>query len=439
MFNLFQKDDSHEFRPIMAEIEEEPQNPLGGVIFWIIVSAIAFFVIWMCVGKVDVVITGRGTVIPEGDVKIIQPLETGAVSAILCKEGDFVKEKQVLIEIDPSITEPELESKKTSLQYLQLEKSRITALLGKKAFHPEGNSRQNPETMNIQRQLYDAASGSLQKQLEAKKAELDRVNEEMKSVRKDKTYNEQMLAIAVEKEERLKKVLDIIPKTEYEKTISDILTYKNNIEQLGHKLAQAEYEAARVKSEAATIEKEFKTNTLKEYSERQKQSTEIQAEIDKNAFRNEKQRILSPVEGHISNLFIHTVGGVVTPAQKILSVVPVATPLVIKAVILNKDIGFVAEGLPVSMKIDTFDFQKYGILKGRVRNISKSSIEDEKLGQVYEVFIQPEENELLVEGKKMKISSGMTLTAEIKVEKRRLIEFFIYPIIKYLDEGFSVR
>ncbi|MDX9787444.1 MAG: HlyD family type I secretion periplasmic adaptor subunit [Desulfobacterales bacterium] len=438
MFKLFEKDDSHEFLPIMAEIEEEPQNPLGSVIFWIIVGAMAFFVIWMCVGKVDVVITARGTVIPEGDVKIIQPLETGVVSAILCKEGDFVKEKQVLIEIDPSITEPELKSKKKSLQYLQLEKSRINSLLGSKPFHPEDKG-QDSETLNIQRQLYDAASGSLQKQLEAKKAELDRVGEDINAARKDKKYNEDMLVISLEKEARLKNVLDIIPKNEYEKTLNDILTFKNNIEQLDHKLAQAEYQAVRVKSEAATIEKEFKTTSLKEYSERQKQSTEIQAEIDKNAFRNEKQRILSPVEGHISNLFIHTVGGVVTPAQKILSVVPVATPLVIKAVLLNKDIGFVGEQLPVSIKIDTFDFQKYGILKGRVRNISKHSVEDEKLGHVYEVFIQPEENELMVEGEKMKISSGMTLTAEVKVENRRIIEFFIYPITKYLDEGLSVR
>jgi hemolysin D len=438
MFKLFEKDDSHEFRPIMAEIEAEPQNPLGNVIFWIIVGVIIFFMIWMCAGKVDVVISARGTVIPQGDVKIVQPLETGVVSAILCKEGDFVKEKQVLIEIDPSITAPELESKKKSLQYLQLEKSRIHSLLRNKPFHPEDKS-QDSETMNIQRQLYDAASGSLQKQLETKKAELDRVGEEIKSARKERTYNEEMRVIAVEKEARLKNVLDIIPKNDYEKAINDILTFKNNIEQIDHKLAQSEYQALRIKSEAATIEKEFKTTTLKEYSERQKQSTEIQAEIDKNAFRNEKQRILSPVEGHIGTLFIHTIGGVVTPAQKILSVVPVATPLVIKAVLLNKDIGFVAEQLPVSMKIDTFDFQKYGILKGRVRNVSKHSIEDEKLGQVYEVYIQPEESELMVEGKKMKISSGMTLTAEIKVEKRRIIDFFIYPIIKYLDEGFSVR
>ena len=95
--------------------------------------------------------------------------------------------------------------------------------------------------------------------------------------------------------------------------------------------------------------------------------------------------------------------------------------------------------MPVSIKIDMFDFQKHGILKGAVRNVSKHSIEDEKLGPVYEVFVRPEETDLVVKGRRMPIGSGMTVTAEIKVEQRRIIEFFIYPIIKYLDEGLKVR
>lgn len=133
------------------------------------------------------------------------------------------------------------------------------------------------------------------------------------------------------------------------------------------------------------------------------------------------------------------IGGVVTPAQKLMTVVPFYTPLVVKATVLNKDIGFVKDGMPVSIKIDTFDFQKYGIVNGAMRSISKHSTDDEKLGPVYEVFVTPLETTLLVEGKRVPITSGMSLTAEIKVGKRRIIEFFIYPLIKYLDEGIKVR
>jgi hemolysin D len=116
-----------------------------------------------------------------------------------------------------------------------------------------------------------------------------------------------------------------------------------------------------------------------------------------------------------------------------------SAPLTIKATVLNKDIGFIKEGMPVSIKVDAFDFQKYGILDGVTRNIAKHSIEDEKQGLVYEVYVNPLTTHLMVDGVKTPIASGMSLTAEIKVGKRRIIEFFIYPLIKYLDEGIKVK
>ena len=138
-------------------------------------------------------------------------------------------------------------------------------------------------------------------------------------------------------------------------------------------------------------------------------------------------------------MYIHTIGGVVTPAQELIALTPADTPVVIKATVLNRDIGFIRKGMPVSLKIDTYDFQKYGILHGTVKSISQNSIEDEKLGPVYEIYVKPTEYTLTIEGKAQKLSTGMTLNAEIEIGERRIIEFFIYPLIKYLDEGISVR
>jgi hemolysin D len=436
--NILKKDDTHEFKPTMAEIEEKPANPLGKLIFWIIIASFVFFALWTCIGRVDVVVSARGLIIPEGDVKIIQPLDTGVVSSILCKEGDFVKKSQSLMEIDPSMTAPEVDSKRKNLQFLELEKLRMYSALGKKGFNPDGKVHDR-ETIKIQRELYASSLGGLEKQLEAKKAELNRIEEEIQSVQKEKAHNKAMLIVASDKEKRLRAVIDIIAKNEYEKTTNDILIYLNNIEQSGHKIGQLNHQKRQISSEIALINENFKTVSLKEFSDKHRQATEIRAEIDKTAFRNEKQKILSPVEGHISNLYFHTIGGVVTPAQKLMAIVPIDAPLIIKASVLNKDIGFIKEGMPVLIKIDTFDFQKYGTLNGTIRNIAKHSTEDEKLGPVYEVFISPLETSIMVEGRMVSITSGMSLTAEIKVGKRRIIEFFVYPLIKYMDEGIKVR
>jgi hemolysin D len=431
------RDDSHEFKPIMAEIEEEPANPLGRIIFWIVIIAMIFIILWMCIGRIDVVVTSRGTVIPEGDIKILQPLDTGVISAILCREGDFVRKRQVLIEIDPSVTRPELEAKKKRLRYLDLEKNRIRSTLGEVAFRAGGAS--DCESVKVQQELYLSSTSSMEKQLESKGAEKREIEENIRGTENEKSHYETLLKISEEKEKMLREVRDIISGDEYEKARNDVLTYENNIRQAEFSLKQLAFRKKRIESETELIKEEFRVNALKDYSDRIKQSTEIRSEIDKNSFINEKQKIISPVDGHISNLFIHTIGGVVTPAQKLLAIVPAGTSLVIRTTVDNKDIGFVKAGMPVSVKIDAFDFQKYGILKGVVENVSKHSINDEKLGQVYEVFVRPDEADFAAKRDKISVGSGMTVTAEIMVGQRRIIEFFVYPVIKYLDEGLAVR
>lgn len=129
----------------------------------------------------------------------------------------------------------------------------------------------------------------------------------------------------------------------------------------------------------------------------------------------------------------------IVTAEKVISIVPADSPLIIKTSVLDKDIGFVKEEMPVQVKIDTFDFQKYGMIEGKVKKVSKDSVEDEKQVLVYDVFITPVTKSLIVDGKEQQISTGMGLSAEIKTGKRRIIEFFIYPIIKYWSEAVSIK
>ena len=169
------------------------------------------------------------------------------------------------------------------------------------------------------------------------------------------------------------------------------------------------------------------------------ESSLVQNRTKREQLEKQIQTIKSPIEGYINELEIHTVGGVVTPAQKLMTVIPKDSKLKIKAKVLNQDIGFVESGMDVSIKIDTFNFQKYGIIKGNVLVVGANSVEDEKMGQIYEVFIEPKNTVLMVEGKEQSIKTGMSTTCEINIGKRRIIEFFIYPLIKYLDESIKVR
>lgn len=413
-------DDSHEFLPIIAEIEQEPMNPLGRTMFWILVTLIFCTVLWLFFGKADVVVSARGKIIPDGETKIIQPLEVGVIKKILIKEGDYVQKGETLMEIDPSTTEPELESLKANLGYINIERQRLKAASGTGSF-----GKVDSDSAQTQKSLYQASVADLNNQLQAKYAEIRSINEEINNYRKQ-------LAINSEKERRMSSVSDIIARNDLDKVHAENVEYRSKIQELQHQRAQNQKDADHIRTQ-------FSTQNLNELADRDKKATELGANIKEIEFRNRKQVIVSPVDGYVNTLFIHTVGGVVTPAQKLVSVVPKEAPLVVKATVMNKDIGFIREKMPVLVKIDTFEYQKYGIINGVVKEVSKDSIEDQKLGQVYDVYITPLNKTLMVEGKETPITTGMSLTAEIKVNKRRIIEFFIYPMIKYWNQAITVR
>ncbi|MBQ6516947.1 HlyD family efflux transporter periplasmic adaptor subunit [bacterium] len=333
------QDDSHEFKPILAEIEDAPLNPLGNMVFWIIILFIVFAASWMYFGKVDIVVTARGIIIPSGEEKVVQSLDKGVVRELLVKEGDYVNEGQVVAIISPAEHEPMLE-----LNNLRDEEIRIA-----------------------------------------------------ESLASDKSK----YTLALATKNRLEDVKDIIPRSRYDDAVKEVT-------ELSHSIASLNASLSEIRNKRLQIEKQ-------------------------------KQILVSPIEGYVNKILVHTEGGVVQPAEKIMTVVPKDASMMIKAKVLNQDVGFVEPDMPVSVKVDTYNFQKYGILDGVVKIVSPNSVYDEHMGDIYEVYIEPLNKTLLVEGKEQSIKYGMSTTNEIKIGKRRIIEFFIYPLIKYMDESIKVR
>lgn len=331
--------DVHEFKSMLTEIEEEPLNPLGNTIFWLVILFILIGGCWTYFGKVDVVITAPGIIIPHGGEKIVKALDKGIIYSINVKEGDYVKEGQELVIIKPTESEPGLE--------------------------------------------------------------LNNIHEESAITMERIAATKYRLALAIDRKNRLKDVADIIPKVQYDEAIEAVSS-------LTHELNGYEATLSELRNKKEQIEKQIQT-------------------------------IKSPVNGYVNTVKIHTISGVVAPAEELLTIVPDNTILEVKAKALNQDIGFIKEGMDVSVKVNTFNFQKYGLLNGKVEVIAANSIKDERLGDVYEVFISLENTRLMVEGKEETVKTGMVTTNEIKIGKRRIIEFFIYPLIKYLDESIKVR
>lgn len=409
--------DYHDFKPILAEIEDRPTNPLGIYFLWTVISLMLAVVLGLFLFKIDVVVSARGKIIPIGDVKVIQPLETGVIIKINVKEGDYVKKGAILLEIDPSVDTADLEGKERNLKYSRLSLERINAVLDEKEYAPKKRGHA-AEIIQAQKAHYQAQRSAL-KSLKEEIATLDKV-----------------LAITTEDERRQKALVEIgaVADNKYR----DKMKERMNLErERDSKLGQVE---------------QLREKLLADYSTNVQGRNTLEAEVSSLKFKQGKRYIIAPVTGYIHLLPVKTIGGVVTTAQPIVGIVPEGTPLEVNATVMNKDIGYIKEGQSCVIKVDTFDFQKYGTIEGKVEVVNPYSMEDKdnkdkekNKDMENESGGYPVRVKMLAESLKTKngdvynVKPGMTVTAEVNVGKRRVIEFFLFPVIRYLDEGLKVR
>jgi hemolysin D len=186
---------------------------------------------------------------------------------------------------------------------------------------------------------------------------------------------------------------------------------------LGERRKQNFMELARLDSERAVLEQE-----------------------SRKARQHRRQLSLTaPVTGAVQELAVHTVGAVVTPAQQLLKIVPEGATVEVEALLQNRDIGFVNEGQLAEVKIDTFNFTKYGLIEAELVNISNDAVEDQQLGWVFRLQLKLHEDSLAIGDRQVQLSPGMAVTAEIRTGKRRLIEFFLSPLLRYRQESVRER
>lgn len=429
--------DKSRFKPHLVEIDDEPISPLGRKILWAILIFMALALIWLFVGKTDVVVSSRSEAIPIGNVKTLQSLTGGSVKKIFVKEGDSISKGTPLIEIDPTVEETNIEAKKRTLTILELETKKLESLIYDRAFLVSPDTPSNIAT--IIEGMYRSEKDMMAQEQIRIDQQINQINEEIRANRVDKNRAYSLYKMGLQEERRLKSVLDIIAKDEYYKVQKDNLSLKNEATRKSYEINRLKEQILEFEGQKLLIVKNFQSKLYADLTQKQKEILMLKSEIDTINFKKQKQVISSPVDGIIGKIAINTVGAVVSPAEKLMTIIPKDVPIQLKAIVANKDIGFIYEGMEVAIKIDTFSYQRYGFLDGKVKRISSNAITDEKLGLVYEVFVELQHTYLTVEGEKRYILPGMSATSEFKVGERRIIEFFIYPLIKYYDDGISVR
>ena len=434
----------HAFLPAALEVMERPASPAGRAMIWTLVVFFVAAVGWATFSHVDVVATATGKTLPRDRVKHIQASELGIVRAIYVEDGQRVTEGTALIDLDPTVAGAEEGQAEYHLRVAAVGAARVQVLLGyldngMTVFEPPrelSSAERAREEQLIASRVgeYEATLASLSREKEEQQAELVTVSTELAKLRETlPLVGEQLSA----RRELMEKGLS--PKVLFLELQERYIGHQKNISIQEEQIKRVEASIRATESRAEQYRQEFRKELMQELTEAHDQIALRTAELEKASRRNALQKLTAPVNGTVQQLAVHTIGGVVQPAEPLMVIVPDGEDLVIEAMVLNKDIGAIAVGDPVEVKLEAFPFTKYGVIPGQVDSLSLDAIQDEKLGLVYTARISLDRTYIKVEGRNIHLGAGMNVTAEIKTDERRLIEFLLAPLLRYRDEALRER
>jgi hemolysin D len=428
----------HQFLPAVLEIQETPPSPIGRGIIWLIVLFFISSLLWASVGFIDIVSVASGKIIPNGHVKVIQPLEIGTVTAIHVREGQQVQAGDSLIELDPSTADAEIAQLITEQNLAEQQRKRLQWLAEQQKLkhnHPiNWNERESDPVLASQWQEYQDRLNTLKADKKRRQAEFHATEQQAEKL-------SAILPIITQRSANEKSLVDrkLYPRQQYLETEQQRLTALYDLKSQRSRVKELEQTIAEIKAQIQHTKSEFAKTNLEKQEEANHKIKSIRQELIKARTRQKARQLTAPIDGIVQQLAIHTVGGVVTPAQELMIIVPKTAQLEIEAYVENKDIGFVREGQKVAIKLDAFPFTKYGTLDGEIIDLSDDAVTDEDKGLVYKARVSLKQTTMQVEDKQVKLGPGMSASVEIKTGKRRVIEFFMAPLLKYKDESIRER
>jgi len=424
----------------VLEIQQAPPSPIGRAILWTIMAVFASAVLWATFGWIDIVATAQGKIIPSGYSKVIQPYETGVITAIYVQDGQVVKKGDTLIDLDPTQNRADHDRASNEYRAAKVEAARLRALIaGQAAF--EIPAEADLQYALLQQQLLRDQLAEYQAKLAATEHLIDQRKAAMDQTKENILRLEATVPMEAERADAYKRLLehDAVTKMDFLQAEGQRIDKTQELAGQRKELRQDQSALAEAEKNYGAMASEFQQAKQTELSATETKAASLIQDVTKAGQKADLQRLTTPIDGVVQQLAVHTVGGVVTPAQQLLIVVPQDHPVEVEAQVENKDVGFVKEGQPVEIKVETFPFTLYGTIPGRVLTVSDDAAPIEKVGLVYPARVSMERATIHVEGKDVRLSPGMAVTVEIKTSQRRVIEYLLSPLLKSVKESLRER
>lgn len=455
--------DETAFLPAALSLQQTPVHPSPMRAAWVIMALFMLALIWSIFGRVDIVAVAQGRIVVSDRTKVIQPLESSVVKAIHVKDGDRVKAGQLLIELDSTSTQADanrVSQEQTSAKGNTIRfKTLLKAMSGKSLKMPSLNELPESEQRTVIAQT-QADWADIQNKRAKLNAEIELRRAEVATIKQQVAKLEATLPIARQREQdylALSKDGFVAHHVGQDRT-RERIELEKDLDTQNARLAEARASREESKQALAAYEAETLKMLQEKLAESELRKGQTGEEAVKANMRQALTKLTAPVSGTVQQLAVHTTGGVVTPAQVLLVVVPDEAQVTAEVQIENKDIGFVREGLEAEIKLDAFPYTRYGTIPAKLTVVAADAVtrpgaipQDPQTGApltadkanaaaaTFPATLQLSQTMLNVEGKTVRLTPGMTLTAEVKTGKRRVIDYLLSPIAEHAQESLRER
>lgn len=441
--------DALDFAPGLLAIQERPPARLPRTLMYVVLALFLILLTWSIFGKLDIIASAEGRLVPQSYVKIVQPADAGIVQEILVKEGESVKAGQILMRMDTKLAKADEQTLTTELALKSLQLRRIDAELAKQ---PLVRDSDDPDD------LFRRVEAQYRDHQQAYRDALNQARESLEKTQRDYQAGTEILTKLREVTPILKAQADsyagmgkdgYVPQVmvqdkqrDYLEKAQDLRAQESTVQSLKAAIMQS-------KAQLAEVTSKYRSELQNERIDAESQHRKLQQEWIKQEHKTSLHELKASQSGIVKDLATHTTGTVVSPGTVLLSIVPENEPLVAEVMVKNDDVGFVFPQQKVKLKLLAYPFQKYGMIAGEVthigpdasnmdpqQNANKDLSRDSAAPTMtYKALISLSSQEISAEGEKFKIVPGMQVIAEINQGQRSVMEYLLSPVRKTLHDS----
>ena len=433
-----------EFQPDAIEIEERAPHRFARLTLYAVAALIFAAVIWASLSHVDTIVMARGKLTTTTPTIVIQPLETSVIRSIQAKVGDVVGRGQVLAVLDPTFSQADVDRLHQSVSALDAAVDRITAELDDHDFFPMNSTNPDEE---LQRRLFLQRKAFFDASIQNYDAQVASARAVLKSSENEEALLEQRLETlqSVESMRTLLMNKELGSKLNFLLSRDARLEVENNLARIRGTRVDYTHRLDKALADKEVFIQDFRRTAEQELIDTRAKRNSAAEDLKKAELRRQLIALKAPEDGVVLSIADRTIGSVVREAETLFVVVPRGVPLQAEVKVDSKDIGDVAVGQAVRLKFDAFPFQKYGTGKGIVRVVSQDSFLPDSKAEpqpaersvlaYYRILVDLTDTHLRAPADRVRLIPGMAVTAEMKTGNRSVMSYFLYPLLRGLDES----